>query len=197
MKNKPTRGKGLLEKFLAQKRANLANNFINENLRKGKILDIGCGTNPLFLVETKFKTKYGIDYSLKNIGFKKNLILKKIDIGKNTLLPFSNEFFDVITMLAVIEHINPKKIINIFKEIKRVLKFNGIFILTTPCPWSNKLIKFMAKLKLISQIEIKEHKNVYGCKLMMGLLKGAGFKRKKINFGYFELFLNSWFCVKK
>ncbi|MDP2947815.1 MAG: hypothetical protein Q8N88_06895, partial [Nanoarchaeota archaeon] len=62
--DKPTRGTGLLEKYLAKKRAHMANKLIPESLRRGRILDVGCGETPFFLLNTKFNEKYGIDPSL-------------------------------------------------------------------------------------------------------------------------------------
>ena len=56
-----TRGSGYLEKFLAKKRLQMANKLIPTSFRQGKILDIGCGSYPYFLLNTPFRKKYGID----------------------------------------------------------------------------------------------------------------------------------------
>ena len=192
-----TRGYGLFENFLTKRRAKIANKLIPQNLRYGKILDIGCGVVPYFLITTKFKEKYGIDPSIKNFNSKENIILKKFDIEKNSKLSFKYDSFDVVTMLAVLEHIEPDKLVNIFKEIRRVLKPNGRFILTTPCSWTNKLLSFMAGLKLVSPKEIEEHKGSYNQISIIHYFDEAEFERKKMNFGYFEHFLNIWAYVDK
>lgn len=45
-------------------------------------------------------------------------------------LPFSNSFFDVVSCIAVLEHVfNPP---NLVKEIHRVLKPGGIFLKQVP-----------------------------------------------------------------
>jgi ubiquinone/menaquinone biosynthesis C-methylase UbiE len=45
-------------------------------------------------------------------------------------LPFLNQFFDVITAIAVLEHLfNPPMMM---KEINRVLKPLGVFIMQVP-----------------------------------------------------------------
>src|SRR5680860_1278407 len=123
-KDTPTRGHGLLEKFLAKKRAEKANSLISENLRKGRILDIGCGTTPYFLTNIEFKRKYGIDPFIKQSS-NKNIKLLNVAIEKEKM-PFEDDFFDVITMLAVFEHIEEKDIEIVTREIRRVLKKDGL-----------------------------------------------------------------------
>lgn len=51
-KAKFTCGKGLLKPLLARLRARQANRLIPGSLRKGRILDIGCGYYPYFLTHT-------------------------------------------------------------------------------------------------------------------------------------------------
>ena len=134
MSDNLTRGYGLLENFLAKKRAEITNKLIPFNLREGKILDIGCGTIPFFLINTKFKEKHGMDPSLKVFDLKENIMLKKHDVEQD-IFPYEDNFFDVVTMLVVFEYIEPDKLIDVLKEIKRVLKSGGRFILSTSCPW--------------------------------------------------------------
>jgi hypothetical protein len=56
-----TRGDVLLEGFLAKKQAHLANRLIPPHLREGRILDIGCGAYPNFLLNTVCAEKSGLD----------------------------------------------------------------------------------------------------------------------------------------
>ena len=197
MRKNITRGKGLLENFLSKKRAKTADKLIPDNLRQGRILDIGCGATPYFLLHAKFNQKFGIDPSLENLQNNQNIILRHFDIEQNAELPFEDNFFDVIAILAVFEHIEPEKIPDVLRQIKRTLKPGGRFILTTPCPWSDKLLKFMAKLRLVSPEEINEHKGAYGHKAISLYLEKAGFEKEKMAFGYFEIFLNSWAYADK
>lgn len=183
-----TRGYGLLESFLAKKRAKMADELIPKKLRNGKILDVGCGTVPFFLINTIFKEKYGIDPSVRLNEFK-GIELRKIGVEKENI-PFADNFFDVVTMLSVFEHIEPDKLVGVLKEIKRVLKPRGRFILTTPCPWADKILRVMAKLRLVSKEEVAEHNNIYHRYQIASYLAGAGFKRRKMRFGYFEFFMN-------
>jgi len=194
-KNSVTRGYGLLETFLAKKRADMANRLIPRRLRKGRILDIGCGSTPFFLINTEFKEKYGIDYSVSRSN-SKNLVLKNFDLN-NSKMPFRNNFFETVIMLAVVEHMERDKLPALFKEVARILKPGGRFIITTPCPWAHFLLRLMARFRLVSPIEIKEHKYAYDKNSIAAYFDNAGFKSSKMKFGYFELFLNNWAYVDK
>jgi SAM-dependent methyltransferase len=194
---KVTRGFGLLEGFLSKKRAKLANKFITEGYRSGRILDIGCGSYPYFLINTKFKEKYGIDPSVDLSLIKdSSVIIKKIRINKNTL-PFKNDYFDIISMLAVFEHISHSELIPVIKEIKRMLRIDGKLIITTPAPWADKLLHRMAIVGLISSEEIHEHKHNHSKLKIEDILSNAGFETDKIKCGYFELGMNMWFTANK
>lgn len=195
MNNNFTRGSGVLEGFLARKRSQKTNSLINKQYRSGKILDIGCGSYPYFLTNTDFKEKYGLDPSLNNLKIK-DLNLKKLDVTKQKL-PFKDNYFDVITMLAVFEHIDNDKLNSVLKEINRVLKDKGLLIITTPSPWSDKVLHRMAILGLISSEEIHEHKTHYSKRTIEDIIVGAGFKRNNLRSGYFELSFNMWFSVRK
>ena len=103
---------------------------IEKYKKKGKILDIGCGPG-LFLKVAKDNewedygvelSKWAFDYG-KNMGV--NIINKRLEKVK-----FNDEFFDVITLWDVIEHVeNPS---GLLLEIKRILKNDGIIVLNTP-----------------------------------------------------------------
>jgi len=190
----PTRGFGVFEQFLAKKRANLANKFIPDNARNGNILDIGCGSEPFFLLNTKFKNKYGID-PFTNGKFN-DITIKKISAGKDKL-PFENNFFDTVVMLAVFEHIDQKQIASIIREIRRILKQDGIFIVTTPAPWADWLLHLMAKFSLISKEEIHEHKTHHSKSEITKILINSGFSKENVKSGFFELFMNMWFTASK
>jgi len=192
-KNNPTRGNGVLEGLLANLRAGKANSFIKEKYRNGRILDIGCGTYPYFLTSTNFKQKYGIDPSVNlNLSKNKNTSLLKEKIGEKKI-PFRDNFFDVVIMLAVFEHIDSGKINFVLSEIKRVLKKEGMLIITTPSPWSDKLLHLMGEVGLISSEEIHEHKTHYSMGEIVDILKESGFRQSNIKNGYFELGFNMWF----
>lgn len=189
-----TRGFGLFEDFLAKKRTSRANNLLN-NVSRSRILDIGCGSYPYFLLNVDFKEKYGVDPSLTTLNIK-DLKLEKIDVTKKPL-PFGDSYFDSVTMLAVFEHIDHNNLNFVLKEVRRVLKKDGIFIITTPAPWADKLLHFMARFGLISAEEIHEHKHNHSKEKIEDILIEAGFDKRKIKSGFFEIYMNMWFTASK
>lgn len=196
MNNKVTRGEGLLENFLAKKRAGIADSMIPEGSRRGKVLDIGCGSYPYFLMSTKFENKYGIDPFVNKKITKKNLHLYNMDATKSKL-PFKSNEFNVVTMLAVFEHIDQGKLKFVLSETLRVLKKGGLLIITTPSPWSDKLLHQMAKVGLISSEEIHEHKTHHSRSIIEKMITDAGYDTKNIKSGFFEFGFNMWFKAIK
>lgn len=191
-----TRGQGLLEPLLARLRARQANKLIPQQLRYGRILDIGCGSDPYFLSHTSFKEKFAID-QLPAPPQRPDIIWYSIDLNKIPSLPFDNNFFDVISMLAVIEHLNPEMLVELFRDCYRVLKSEGIVVLTTPAAWSDRILRIMARMNLVSPEEIEEHVYAYTMPLIGWYFGSAGFSMHKLRFGYFELGLNMWAMAQR
>ena len=102
------------------------------------------------------------------------ILLKNHDIESIKELPFAGNEFDIVTMLAVFEHLEPGNIQRVFSEVYRVLKKDGLLILTTPAVWSDRLLRVMAILNLVSKEEISEHKSIF---------PGFFFSVNKPNFG--------------
>jgi 2-polyprenyl-3-methyl-5-hydroxy-6-metoxy-1,4-benzoquinol methylase len=195
-----TRGNGLLENFLSRKRACVANSLIQESLRDGAILDIGCGSFPFFLSTTHFARKYAIDRVEAEAWpdiLQSEIVFVNQDVETSDFLPFDDGFFDVITMLAVIEHVNPVKIPVILKEVRRVLKWGGIVIVTTPMPWTELLLKALSTINLVSSREIDEHKAMYNTEKLSSLFSQASFSCEKMRFGHFEFCMNTWGVAEK
>jgi O-antigen biosynthesis protein len=94
----------------------------------------------IHLLENKFNKLYGVDVSpsrIKRAKIETEKIfpnkINKFKFSESNLdksLPFQDNFFDVITCLAVIEHVYD--IFHLVKEIKRVLKPGGYIIAEVP-----------------------------------------------------------------
>jgi len=98
---------------------------------ENKVLDLGCydGSLGKLLIENK-NDVYGIDASEEalHIAKKNGLKVKSGDLEK--IIDFDDGYFDVVVAGEIIEHIvNTDFFID---EIKRVLKPNGVLILSTP-----------------------------------------------------------------
>jgi SAM-dependent methyltransferase len=191
-----TRGKGLLEPLLAQLRARQANRLIPDRLRHGRILDIGCGSYPYFLSHTSFKEKFAID-QLESTRVPGDIHWHTLDLNSEPYLPFEDEFFQVVTLLAVIEHLNPSSLVTLFRDIYRTLFPGGLLILTPPAAWSDKVLRWMSHLNLVSPEEIEEHVFAYTLPLLGWYFGSAGFQKANVRFDYFELFLNTWAIARR
>jgi 2-polyprenyl-3-methyl-5-hydroxy-6-metoxy-1,4-benzoquinol methylase len=187
---KPTRGTGRWEDYLSRTRAGIADTYIEEIHRQGRILDIGCGENHVFLTKVRFKQKFGADQLFNGLKKKKNITLFHYDISSMKKLSYPNKYFDVVTMLAILEHLTQKEALFLVKEIRRLLKPGGRLILTTPPSWVDLLLRVMARLNLVSKEEIEEHKVAYTPRTLRRLLTKAGFKKDKIRVGFYQFILN-------
>jgi ubiquinone/menaquinone biosynthesis C-methylase UbiE len=106
------------------------------------ILDIGCGggiTISIFSSLLKNAKIYGIDNSVDMVSLSKKankagIINGKIDIvqGDVSRLPYVNNHFDIVTAFDTISFWND--IEKSLFEIKRVLKFDGIFLIVNGYP---------------------------------------------------------------
>ena len=196
---KYTRGKGLLEPLLARLRTQRANQLIPKDLREGRILDIGCGSYPYFLAHTAFKEKFAVDQMPmpRETAERNQIEFFELNLNAEPELPFGAGYFEVVTLLAVVEHLNPESMAALFKECHRVLRPGGMVVLSTPAAWSDGLLHLMAHLGLVSAEEIHEHAFAYTLPLIGWHFGQAGFGMTRIKFGYFECMLNMWATAQK
>lgn len=186
MTSRSTRGSGFLERFLSKQRSKVAKGKICGRFSRGRVLDIGCGLYPYFLSTLDAFDKYGIDQS--DIKIQEGMTLCKTDLNAIKKLPFEDGYFDAVSALALIEHLDPAAVPCILQEARRVLKKDGILVLTTPADWTEKILKYMAALNLVSKQEISEHKSLFNSRSLRELLRVCGFRNIKID--SFELGMN-------
>ncbi len=95
--------------------------------RKGKLLDIGCGTGHYAEILNNRKW-YGVDISPESVKIAKKFY-KKVKVGDITKhIPFSNNSFDFVLSLSTLHHVFDY-IPETIKEVRRVLKKGGEFII--------------------------------------------------------------------
>jgi SAM-dependent methyltransferase len=194
-----TRGRGLLEGWLSRQRSRIANRLIPDPLRSGRILDIGCGSHPLFLASTRFEEKFALDQIAMppQVAARHGIVHRTHDLGRDPRLPFEDGCFSAITLLAVVEHLPPDSAVRVLSEAHRTLRPGGAVVVTTPAAWADGLLHFMARVGLVSSDEIDEHAFAYSLPLLGACLGAAGFKMQKLRFGTFELRLNLWASAER
>ena len=158
------------------------------------ILDIGCGERCFLLNRIKniIDKGYGIDRRITSKSYQ-NITLFNVDIEYG--IPMHNDELDVITMLAVLEHLNNPLIV--LSEIERVLKPGGMLIMTVPSVWSKPVLEFLSfKIGIIDPELLIEHKTYYNKNSLSKLLlnvEGLYIERHR----YFQFFMNNLVIVKK
>lgn len=94
------------------------------------VLDLGCGTGGSFALLRKWGEVIGLDVSLVALNFSRKRGMKRLVLGDAQILPFSNNKFDLIAVLDVLEHLDND--FQSLKEIWRVLKPGGAVVFTVP-----------------------------------------------------------------
>jgi len=174
--------------------------LIPELSYKGNLLDIGLGSGRyLFsIAQVKNYNLYSIEHPkmnelLKHKYFsdlipKFNIHLKRVDII-NGKLPFKDDFFDVVMFNHVIEHMTTRDTLPILREIRRVLKKDGLLILETP-----NLFSLIHRIKAVFGIDfgydlgdayIKKrgypsHIREYSANELKTILTNCGFRIEKL-----------------
>jgi len=99
----------------------------------GRLLSIGFGNG---FLEKKLVVEgyqvFGVDPSKGLVTVAKNEIEGYFMEGVADSLPYESSFFDFVMALDVMEHIQAPKILKVLREVKRVLKKNGVFIISVP-----------------------------------------------------------------
>lgn len=134
------------------------------------ILDIGTADG---LMLGNLKEKFpgavctGIEYACDLIACNHNKTIHLIR-GDALALPMKTNVFDVVVATAIVEHLPHP--IQLIRESFRVLKKNGILIMTTPHPFWEGIATRIGHLKK------DEHSAVMTLNKLQSLFKETGFK---------------------
>jgi len=129
-------------RYIERKRVRLILHYLNPRAKDG-ILEVGCGAGNILEKITGGSLLVGIDISefiLQKAGnrLKNRTTLLKADAEN---LPFKDGSFNKIYCSEVLEHLlRPERVV---KEISRILKSEGLFILSVP---NEDLINFCKQL---------------------------------------------------
>jgi 2-polyprenyl-3-methyl-5-hydroxy-6-metoxy-1,4-benzoquinol methylase len=106
----------------------------------------------------------------------------------------SGEQFDVITMLAVLEHLPPPVQAQLAEACARLLKPGGRVVITVPSPRVDDILHVLLKLRLIDGINAHEH---YGFMPADTLKVFPAPAYRVVKRGTFQLRLNNLFVFEK
>jgi len=146
---------------------NALNKFFSDPIT---LLEVGC--SPGYLT-TSLKLMghnvYGIDIEpkkIQNVLKKQNIIVEKCNIEYEKI-PFDDNTFHCIIFTEVIEHLNYVYLNFVMNELKRILKNNGLIILSTPnlAALENRILLLFGK-----EIIRSDHNRVYTLKELVNLL---------------------------
>lgn len=136
------------------------------------ILDLGCGEGIVAGAVFDRNVDIGLDNELEMVEKAKlSGVYKKVILGSATKMPIKDKSIDLIFSNSVVEHI--EDIDSVLSEIKRVLKKDGVTVLTLP---SDKLSKY----SLFSRL------NLYHLALWYG-------RRRNVKFNHYNSHsINQW-----
>ena len=160
-------------------RKNIVLDFINRYLAKSdqiKVLDIGCGSGLMLSALEGIGQTFGMDMSDEAISFSKEVFNGRVEKGLlPDQLPYQENFFDLITALDVIEHIDNDG--DSISAIRSLLAPGGKVVFTVP-----------AYMFLWSPHDVmNEHKRRYTLPELKKKLIEAGFTVERIS--YYNTFL--------
>ena len=162
--------RAILESFLCQ---------ITEKIHNPqsaiRILDVGCGTGANLEMLKNFGEAEGVDVSDDALEFCRTKGLKAHK-GLAEKLPFTDESFDVVTALDVVEHLDDD--VAGLKEMRRVLKKDGRALIFVPA--------FMWLWGV--QDDVSNHRIRYTKKQIIERLKKAGFEIERATYANITFF---------
>lgn len=159
-----------------------------------RLLDVGCGWEAKLLraMEGHIAQGVGVDFKAPQLRTEK-LETRALPLADK--LPFDDGSFDVVTLLAVLEHLEQPEAI--MSEIARVLRPGGGLILTVPSHAAKPVLEFLAfRLGIVNPDEIRDHKRYYGRVDLENLIhRRAGLYMVKHN--YFQAGFNNFVFAQK
>lgn len=182
-----------LDRFFMKLRTGKVVKYIPDN---GAVCDVGCGPEPRFLLSLggKIGEGWGIDKKTTTKKWDGRVQTIRHDLDSVSALPFPENKFDCLLMIAVSEHLRFFK--KVLKESYRILKPGGFIVITTPTIIAKPILEFLAfRANLLSKEEMRDHKHYYSKKELISLLKDSKFGGMEHH--YFEFRFNQIIIARK
>lgn len=142
------------------------------------VLDLACGAG-FFRSYLPGNCKYyGVD-RIEPPGKRPFDGFYKLDLSRNDVFDLISSWLswrtvDVVTMLAFIEHINCP--VGLLRSAGKVLKEDGVIVLTTPHPAGAGIYSFLARMCICSRAGAEEHNTLLDESDLRQIFADAGFK---------------------
>lgn len=153
-------------------------------VKKGedRILDVGCGEAKLALPYSVTNDMLGLDVDVESLSkAKQNGIHTALCDIEKTQLPLQDDKYDIAICSEALEHVTNTD--HLLQEINRVLKVNGVLVLSVPNinnPLSIFLQVFLDLPPVYSARYKSPHKRDFTLRLVREALKINGFRIEKI-----------------
>jgi SAM-dependent methyltransferase len=179
----------LLDRYLRDVRIRKAGRFVEKG---DVVVDVGCLDGTMF---ERWSGRIGYGY-----GVDPTLTEKREEPGYMLYpglfpgaLPAEIEC-DVITMLAVLEHVPKDAQAELASACERILKPGGRVVITVPSPQVDTILEVLSKLRVIDGMSLEEH---YGFEPAdtERIFAPPAFRRAEK--GRFQLGLNNLFVFEK
>jgi len=163
--------------------------------RNAKILDLGGGrvVNMIYflqkghsgtLVDISELALQRAQESATKLNLENNLTTEQIDLIESNL-PFADNSFDIVYSRLTLHYLLPERAIDIFREIKRILKENGKAFITIKSQNDKKEMEFLRQnsQEVAPNVFVKddEVKSIYSPEQVDEMLKKAGVNNFKID----------------
>jgi 2-polyprenyl-3-methyl-5-hydroxy-6-metoxy-1,4-benzoquinol methylase len=153
------------------------------------VLDIGCADGALFRFLSNHGDSAGVDPDLEE----PITPIPKVEFYAGffpEVLPHARKF-DVITMLAVLEHIPADRLNTLARDCAAHLKREGKLIITVPSPLVDYLLAVLKWLRIIDGMSLEQHHG-FEVKSTPDVFRPHGFNllvRKSFQLGLNNLFV--------
>ncbi len=144
--------------------------------RDGNVLDIGCGAGNMIHHLARYGRVQGVEVDARPVAMAR---ARGYDVRQGDAtrgIPFGDASFDLVTALDVIEHVDDDAAI--LREAYRVARPRGILAISTPAfqsLWSYN-------------DDINGHKRRYAPHELRARVERAGFRVRRLTFGFFLVF---------
>ena len=167
--------------------ASLRRRRVDSHIRPGAVLvDLGCGHAGSLLRAYSGTIARGIGFDV-TVGPPPAANVELHAQQVDTPLPLADGSVDVVSCLAVIEHVERPDVL--VAEAQRILRPGGVLVVTTPAAQAKPILELISvRLRLIDPTEILDHKRYYRPVTLRKELEGGGFADVEVR--RFELGLN-------